>query len=327
MPAPTSHSKANTARNDMSVILVTGSYDHEIRFWEAWSGICSRTIARTGEPGQVNRLAISPDKQFLAAAIHKKVNIYEIGKTANEPYTTFEGHTMNVTSLCFHSECKWLATGSEDGTIKIWDLRSSSLQRTYVNGPPVNDICVYPNQGELISCDQAGSIKQWDLTENICSHELTPAGDTPIRSVTIGHDGGCLVAGNNKGKCFVWKVNEESAPGVQRFQAVTKFQAHTKYLTRCLLSPDARYLATCSADTTVKIWSISHNYDFRLEKTLTGHQRWIWDCAFSADSAYLVTASSDHTARLWELATGINVRQYNGHHKAAVCCALHDGAA
>lgn len=30
---------------------------------------------------------------------------------------------MNVTALCFHSEGKWLATGSEDGTIKIWDMR------------------------------------------------------------------------------------------------------------------------------------------------------------------------------------------------------------
>jgi hypothetical protein len=76
MPALT-----GTARHDMSVILVTGSYDHEIRFWEAWSGICSRTIARSGESGvglwfsnvyafrsilpvviqQVNRLAISPE--------------------------------------------------------------------------------------------------------------------------------------------------------------------------------------------------------------------------------------------------------------------------
>jgi target of rapamycin complex subunit LST8 len=44
-------SKGASARQDMSVILVTGSYDHEIRFWEAWSGICSRTIARTGESG------------------------------------------------------------------------------------------------------------------------------------------------------------------------------------------------------------------------------------------------------------------------------------
>ena len=42
---------ATTARTDMSVILVTGSHDHEINFWEAWSGICSRTICRAAESG------------------------------------------------------------------------------------------------------------------------------------------------------------------------------------------------------------------------------------------------------------------------------------
>ncbi|KAK0429592.1 WD40 repeat-like protein [Armillaria borealis] len=287
MPTPSSTSKAATASN-MSVILVTGSYDHEIHFWEAWSGICSRTITRTGESGLV----------------------------------TFDGHTKNVTSIQFHSEGKWLVTGSEDGTIKIWDLRNPHLHRTYDNTAPVNDVCVYPNQGELISCDQAGSIKQWDLSENICS---TPAGDIPMRSVTLASDGSCLVAGNNKGQCYVWKLNEE-ASSLPHFRAVTTFHAHNKYLTRCLLSLDTKCLATCSADTTIKIWSICHNFEFRQEKILTGHQRWVWDCAFSADSAYLVTASSDHSARLWEMASGETVRQYNGHHKAAVCCALHDGA-
>jgi hypothetical protein len=42
-----------------------------------------------------------------------------------------------------------------------------------------------------------------------------------------------------QGKCYVWKVNDESS-GLPRFQAVTKFHAHNKYLTRCLLSPDAK---------------------------------------------------------------------------------------
>ncbi|TDL27307.1 WD40 repeat-like protein [Rickenella mellea] len=318
-------SRNNPGRQDLSVILVTGSYDHEIRFWEAWSGICSRTIARSGESGQVNRLAISPDKRLLAAAIHKKVNIYEIASSSNTPIIVFEGHTGNVTAVSFHLEGKWLVTGSEDGTIKIWDLRTGHIQRNYDNGAPVNDVCIHPNQGELISCDQAGSIKQWDLSENVCMLDLAPAGDVPIRSVTIASDGSCLVAGNNKGKCYVWKINDESAQA-PRFQAITKFQAHNKYLTRCLLSPDVKYLATCSADTTVKIWSIGRHWEFKLEKILSGHQRWVWDCAFSADSAYLVTASSDHVARLWEMASGETVRQYNGHHKAAVCCALHDGA-
>ena len=51
MPTTAASSKSNAVGHDMSVILVTGSYDHEIRFWEAWSGICSRTIPRTGESG------------------------------------------------------------------------------------------------------------------------------------------------------------------------------------------------------------------------------------------------------------------------------------
>lgn len=61
-----------------------------------------------------------------------------------------------------------------------------------------------------------------------------------------------------------------------------------------------------------------------LETVLSQHQRWVWDCAFSADSAYLVTVSSDHYARLWELNTGQVIRQYNGHHRGAVCVALND---
>jgi G protein beta subunit-like protein len=120
---------------------------------------------------------------------------------------------------------------------------------------------------------------------------------------------------------------------------VCKFSAHNTYITRVLLSPDVQHLATCSADHTAKIWKVENNIaepgsveaasepeSFPLEMTLHGHQRWVWDCAFSADSAYLVTACSDHYARLWELSTENIIRQYNGHHRGAVCVALNDTA-
>ncbi|KAK6456435.1 quinon protein alcohol dehydrogenase-like superfamily [Scheffersomyces xylosifermentans] len=334
----------------MSVILASAGYDHTIRFWDALTGVCSRTIQHTDS--QVNRLEITSDKRFLAAAGNLYVRLYDIRQTGNSgnataqasatnngapngshtsgssshnnnnnnPVMTFEGHTNNVTSLAFQIENKWMVTSSEDGTVKVWDVRAPSVQRSYKHHSPVNEVVIHPNQGELISCDQDGNIRIWDLGENQCTHHLIPEDDVPINSLSVASDGSMLVAGNNKGNCYVWKMQNQR--DVTSLTPVTKFRSHSKYITRVVLSTDMKHLATCSADHTARIWSTEQN--FNLETTLQGHQRWVWDCAFSADSAYLVTACSDHYVRLWDLSNSETVRQYNGHHKGAVCVALND---
>jgi len=93
------------------------SADHlTSRFWEALSGICSRTIPHPDS--QVNRLCISPDKRFLAAAGHHTVKLYDIRSTNPAAVLTFEGHTGNITGVAFHCEGKWMVTSSEDGMYK-----------------------------------------------------------------------------------------------------------------------------------------------------------------------------------------------------------------
>ncbi|KAI9664585.1 MAG: TOR complex subunit lst8 [Bathelium mastoideum] len=297
------------------------------------------TSSRIRSYNQVNRLCISPDKRYLAAAGHHLVKLYDIKSNNHNAVLTFEGHTGNITGVAFHCEGKWMVTSSEDGTVKIWDTRSGTVQRNYSHGMPVNDVVIHPNQGELISCDRGGNVRVWDLSENKCSHQLIPEDDKSVASVTVASDGSLLCAGNNAGNVYVWKMIQEK--DVTSLVPVCKFVAHNTYITRVLLSPDVRHLATCSADHTARIWSVdvSHPQNtngveqvppnreteaFPLETTLHGHQRWVWDCAFSADSAYLVTACSDHYARLWELSSQSIIRQYNGHHRGAVCVALND---
>jgi target of rapamycin complex subunit LST8 len=146
----------------------------------------------------VNRLAISPDKHFLAAAGSQHVRLYDCMSQNPNPVLSFDGHTANVTGIAFHIETKWMATSSEDGTVKIWDLRSPNVQRDYSHGSAVNDVVIHPNQGEVISCDQSGAVKIWDLGENANIHTLFPEEDVPGRSVTVANDGSMLVAGNNK---------------------------------------------------------------------------------------------------------------------------------
>ena len=46
--------------------------------------------------------------------------VVHVLKYANQQLTCLDAHTMNVTSVSFHSEGKWLVTGGEDGTIRIW---------------------------------------------------------------------------------------------------------------------------------------------------------------------------------------------------------------
>lgn len=388
--------------------MCTAGYDHTIRFWEALSGICSRTIQHP--ESQVNRLCITPDKKYLAAAGRHNVRLYDIKSSNPSVIMTFEGHTNNITGVAFHCEGKWMVTSSEDCTVRVWDTRSGQIQRSYSHDHPVNDVVIHPNQGELVSADRGGVIMIWDLGDNKCTHQLIPEDDVSVSSVSIASDGSLLAAGNNKGDVYIWRMfqNQESTT----LSPCRVFNAHKTYLTRLLLSPDIKLLATCSADHTVRIWRIdmteesleivpeqptasganpqnpttgafsapspaesadstsdpntfqnqhtrsrsssnvtsstnpsrpstaasttpldtfkpvnaviANRKPLPLETILESHQRWVWDCAFSADSAYLVTVCSDHYARLWEVASATIIRQYNGHHRGAVCVALND---
>lgn len=302
----------------MSVILASSGYDQTVKFWEALSGVCSRTIQH--QDGQVNRMVITPDKKYLACAGARTVRLYDIKSNNPNPTVTFEGHTNNVTALAVQAESKWMVTASEDGTVKVWDMRAATVQRNYRHKTPVNDVVIHPNQGEVISCDQEGNVRIWDLGENICTHHLIPEEDVPVRSVSVASNGTMLVAGNNNGNCYVWKML--NSRDITSLHPITRFRSHSKYITKVLLSPDVKHLATCSADHTSRIWSTEN--DFKMETVLRGHQRWVWDCAFTADSAYLVTACSDHYVRLWELSSGQIARQYRGHHKGVISVALND---
>jgi len=112
-----------------SVVLATAGYDHTVRFWEATRGVCYRTLQYADS--QVNKLEITPDKRYLAAAGNPHIRLFEVNTQNLQPVTSYDGHQGNVTAVGFERDGRWMYSGSDDGTVKIWDLRAGGYQREY----------------------------------------------------------------------------------------------------------------------------------------------------------------------------------------------------
>ncbi|KAJ1733160.1 TOR complex subunit lst8 [Coemansia biformis] len=327
---------------DIPVILVTAGYDHTIRMWDALKSTCTRTIPYTTE-SQINRMALSSDKHYLAVAGNPSVSLYDVFGSSDLPVLKLDGHTANVTAVEFTQDYKFLATSSEDRTIRWWDVYAGSCKYVLNNDSIVNDIAIHPDSRQelVVSCDQDGLVRVWSWRRKEILAEAEPQPDVAVRSIAVSPNGHLVVAGNNLGQVFVYRLVIGTTPQGDRsveLELHINFEAHEGYrITRTLFSSNGVYLATCSSDHTAKLWRLTEGpaatgdaregaiqAGAKLERSLTYHHRWVWDAAFSSDSRYLVTVSTDTRAALWDVATGEIIREFKSHQKGVVCVALND---
>ena len=93
--------------------------------------------------------------------------------TANiQAKNVLQGHRGNVTSVAFSLSSSWLLSASTDGTLRIWDLASLTCQREISNRAGINRAVLHPNEIEVITADEGGLIKVWDLNKSESTVEL-----------------------------------------------------------------------------------------------------------------------------------------------------------
>lgn len=301
----------------VETILATGGYDEKVVLWNAKSEIATRIIPL--KDVHVNCLSVTPDRQFLAVAAYKSLKLFDLNSPSTVPVHSYEGHTGNITALGFSKKSNWLYTASEDGSIRIWDFYTHRSQRCYERPSGVNTVSLHPNQSELVAGYDNGSLCLWDLANNSFRAEMQL--DDTVRSVQIAGDASFGVCATNSGVVSLWNLNGEG------FYSLGKVQAHNTYITKCVLSTEAKLLATCSADKTVKIWQVNPNESeiLSLDKALIGHKMWVWDAAFTVERSLIATCSTDGTAKLWEVSSGKITRNYIGvHTKGIISIVLND---
>lgn len=307
-------------------ILVTSSYDHTIKFWSTatptWE---TNKIIDVPQDQVVYRMKISQDKKYLVCAATKGVKIYDLSDECKYVLKGDIDYGCNCTSVGFRGEGEWFFGSGEDGSLRVHDLRLTGSQTVYNNPVAINDVLLSHTEGELIAADESGRVIIYDLVASKVRHIFQPNNltDVGIKSLALSASSAAekyLCAANSAGCVYVWRVSSDqdlvALPG--------PIEAHKDYILKVAISPNNKYMATCSADKNIKIFNIDKDKGFEEKKTLLGHTRWVWDCEFISDSSKLISVSTDNVLKLWDLNNGNQLKSSSQHQKGVISVALHD---
>ena len=77
---------------------------------------------------------------------------------------TSPGHTLRVRSVCFSPNGLWALSGSDDNTIKLWDLVRGEEKRTLSGHTgSVRTVCFSPDGHWGLSGSDDDTVRLWDL--------------------------------------------------------------------------------------------------------------------------------------------------------------------
>lgn len=71
---------------------------------------------------------------------YQHIRMYDLSSSNPNPVINYEGVSKNVTGVGFQEEGKWMYTGGEDCSARIWDLRYCAARHSFCNCSRAKDI-------------------------------------------------------------------------------------------------------------------------------------------------------------------------------------------
>lgn len=197
-----------------------------------------------------------------------------------------------------------IISGSSDHTIKVWNIRTSSLINTLTgHSKDINCIFVISNE-LLVSGSSDNTIKCWNLKTGDCLNTLI--GHTKCVNCIQVILNDIIVSGADDSTLRTWSIKSS--------QCVHTLQGHSDYIL-CLQVLTTELTASGSADNLIKIWNIKTG---KCINTLYGHSGHV-NCLDLTTNHLLISGSNDHTIRVWNPKNISCLFVLQGHWKEIKC--------
>lgn len=262
-------------------------------------------------------LAFSPDGQLLATGdVDRAIVLWQVAD--GKKLRTLTGHDSWVWSVAFspiplhfsfdkegNSEGYILASGSDDHTVKLWDLRSGECLKTFCgHNSQIWTVAWSPDGKTIASGSEDHTVKLWDVRTGECLRTLEGHSNW-VRSVAFRptlQGKSILASGSDDQTIKLWDI----ATG----ECLQTFHGHTMRVWSIAWSPDGQQLVSGSSDRTLKLWNVNTG---ECDRTLRGHNNWVRSVAFSPDGETVASGSEDQTIRVWNARLGHCCQILRGH--------------
>jgi WD40 repeat protein len=281
-------------------------------------GACSRTVPLPNYPQ-----ALACWNNIIAVGLLSSDIILLNGITGSQ-VAVLSGHTDSVRSLTFLLKGTSIVSGSDDKTLKLWDVQTGGVVRTFCGHTGwVQSVSISPSHTTIASGSQDKTIRLWDIQTGEChcvlelqepvycvtfspmdpQHLLSWSGDDiqqwdidscQVKSTYEGSDPAFSLDGTH----FIsWKGNAATVQNTGSGVTVATYSVPNGSLGYYCFSPNGKLVAA-AAGPTAYVWDITSSDPHPIE-TFIGHTYGIVSLTFSSSS--LISGSYDKSVKFWQI--------------------------
>ncbi|XP_041361654.1 U5 small nuclear ribonucleoprotein 40 kDa protein-like [Gigantopelta aegis] len=277
-------------------IIASAGFDRLIFFWTVY-GECENFVVLKGHTGAILELHFSTDGNTLfTASTDKTAAVWDV--EVGVRIRKLKGHQTFVNAINpARRGPQLVCTGSDDGTVRLWDARKKGTIQTFQSTYQVTAVSFNDTAEQIFSGGIDNDLKVWDLRKNDVLYRMRGHSDT-VTGMEISPDGSYLLTNAMDNTLRIWDVR----PFAPQERCVKILQGHQhtfeKNLLHCAWSPDGSKVGTGSGDRSVYIWDTTSR---RILYKLPGHAGSVNEVDFHPFEPIVLSCSSDKKIFLGEI--------------------------
>ena len=215
---------------------------------------------------------------------------------------TLAGHEGTVTSVAYSPDGKYVLSGGEDRSLKLWDAASGKEVRTFAgHRAAVTSVAFSPDGMFALSGSSDSTLRLWDAASGRELHATEGLG-WKITCVAFSPDGKFVASAADDNQIKLWQL--------PKVEPVRNFAGHGWRVTSVAFSPDGNLSLSASADDSVKLWDVAKGQEVRSFRNGLAE---VTSVAFSPDGRFGLSGGKDKAVKLWNLDNGRQAQQFDGH--------------